>query len=306
MINKIIDWIKRNKLLTLLLIGAGWWVINSIPRTLLGGNTMMGVNESYAVDSYGAAPLMELSDGNYKYTREATPQPDITNRKVVVNSNFSLLVKDVTGTVEMIKEKTLQMAGYMVNTNINRTEYGETAILQLRVPSEKVEEMSKYLRGIAVKVVSENVDGHDVTDQYVDIERRLGDLEAQRSRMLAILEKATTVNEMLTVQQALNQIQDQIDSYKGQLQYMDGTTKTSKLTIYVSTDELGLPYTPAQSWRPQVIFKQAVRSMLGTLQDIGSFAIWLAVYLPIILGAVAVFVIIKKIIRKRSKPVQTL
>ena len=306
MINKIVDWIKRNKLLTLLLIGAGWWVLNSIPRTLLGGSTMMGVSESYAVDSYGGAPMMALSNSKYQYAREATPQPDVTNRKVVVNSNFSLLVKDVTGTVEMIKEKTLQMAGYMVNTNINRTEYGETATLQLRVPSEKVEETSKYLRTIAVKVVSENVDGHDVTDQYIDIERRLGDLEAQRARMLAILDKATTVNERLTVQQALNQIQDQIDSYKGQLQYMDGTTKTSKLTVYVSTDELGLPYTPAQSWRPQVIFKQAVRSMLGTLQDIGSFGIWLAVYLPIILGAVVVFVVIKKIIRKRSKPVQTL
>jgi hypothetical protein len=306
MINKIFDWIKRNKLLTLLLIGAVWWVLNSIPRTLLGGQSMMSTSESYAVDSYGAAPMMGLSNSNYKYAREAAPQPDISNRKVVVESNFSLLVKDVTPTVEMIKEKTLLMAGYMVNTSINRTEYGENAILQIRVPSEKVEEMSKYLRGVAVKVVSENVDGRDVTDQYVDIERRLGDLEAQRARMLAILDKATTVNEMLSVQQALDQVQNQIDSYKGQLLYMDGTTKTSKLTVYISTDELGLPYTPAQPWRPEVIFKQAVRSMLGTLQDIGSFAIWLAVYLPIILGAVVVFKIVKKIIRKRSKPVQTL
>jgi len=167
------------------------------------------------------------------------------------------------------------------------------------VPSGKVEEMSKYLRSVAVKVVSENVDGQDITDQYIDIERRLGDLESQRARMLAILDKATTVEEMLNVQQALDQIQNQIDSYKGQLQYMDGTTKTSKLTIYISTDELGLPYTPARSWRPEVIFRQAVRSMLGTLQNMGSFVIWLGVYLPMILGAVGVILLIKRIFRKR-------
>ncbi len=246
---------------------------------------------------------MGINDTPYMY-REAAPQPGIVNRKVAIDSNFSLLVKDVTGTVEMIKERTLLMAGYMVNTNINRTEFGENAVLQIRVPSEKIEEMSKYLRSVAVKVVSENVDGRDVTDQYIDIERRLSDLEAQRARMLAILDKATTVNEMLTVQQALDQIQDQIDSYKGQLLYMDGTTKTSKLTIYVSTDELGLPYTPAQSWRPEVIFKQAVRSMLGTLQDAGSFVIWFAVYLPIILGAVGVLLIIKRVFRKRPPVTQ--
>ena len=298
MINKIIDWIKKNKLLTFVVLVAVWVLINSIPRTFLKGNSRSVTDQSYAIGSYGGAPIVGISDTPYMY-REAAPQPSVINRKIEINSNFSLLVKDVTGTVEMIKERTLMLAGYMVNTNISRTEFGENAVLQIRVPSEKVEEMSKYLRGIAVKVVSENVDGRDVTDEYIDIERRLGDLEAQRTRMLAILDKATTVNEMLTVQQALDQIQDQIDSYKGQLLYMDGTTKTSKLTIYISTDELGLPYTPAQSWRPEIIFKQAVRSMLGTLQDAGSFVIWLVVYLPIILGAVGVFLIVKRVFRKR-------
>lgn len=299
MINKIFDWVKRNKLLTLVVFVAGWLLINSIPRTLLTKSSVTYMDESFAVDSYGGAPAVGLSRGSYPYMPEPAPQPDIKNRKVVINSNFSLLVKDVTGVVEMIKEKTLSMAGYMVNTNISRTEFGENATLQIRVPSGKVEEMSKYLRSVAVKVVSENVDGQDITDQYIDIERRLGDLESQRARMLAILDKATTVEEMLNVQQALDQIQNQIDSYKGQLQYMDGTTKTSKLTIYISTDELGLPYTPARSWRPEVIFRQAVRSMLGTLQNMGSFVIWLGVYLPMILGAVGVILLIKRILRKR-------
>ena len=298
MINKIIDWIKKNKLLTFVVLVAVWMLINSIPRTLLKGNSTSVTDQSYAIGSYGGAPMMGISDAPYMY-REAAPQPGVINRKIEINSNFSLLVKDVTETVEMIKERTLFMAGYMVNTNISRTEFGENAVLQIRVPPEKVEEISKYIRGIAVKVVSENVDGRDVTDEYIDIERRLGDLETQRARMLAMLDKATTVNEMLTVQQALDQIQDQIDSYKGQLLYMDGTTKTSKLTIYISTDELGLPYTPTQSWRPEVIFRQAVRSMLGTLQNAGSFVIWFVAYLPIILGAVGVFLIVKRTFRKR-------
>jgi len=191
MINKIFDWVKRNKLLTLVVFVAGWLLINSIPRTLLTKSSITYMDESFAVDSYGGAPAVGLSRGSYPYMPEPAPQPDVKNRKVVINSNFSLLVKDVTGVVEMIKEKTLSMAGYMVNTNISRTEFGENATLQIRVPSGKVEEMSKYLRSVAVKVVSENVDGQDITDQYIDIERRLGDLESQRARMLAILDKAT-------------------------------------------------------------------------------------------------------------------
>lgn len=300
MINKIINWVKTHQLLTVAILVALWflgkWLIN-IPRTMLGSRSL----QYSEMESFDMAPTAGVSNSLYK-TREATPQPDVTDRKVVVNSNFSLLVKNVTETVEMIKQKTLQIAGYMVNTNISRSEYGENAVLTIRIPSERVDEMSKYLRTIAVKVVSENVDGRDITDQYIDIERRLGDLEAQRARMMAILDRATTVREMLDVQNAIDQIQNQIDSYKGQLQYMDGTTKTSKLTVYVSTDELGLPYTPQQTWRPQVIFKQAVRAMLATLQQVGTAAIWIAVYLPIIAGVLLIVVIIRKATRKKQEP----
>jgi hypothetical protein len=250
-----------------------------------------------------AMPLVRSNKGNYT-TQEAAPQPDVANRKVVTNSNFSLLVKNVTETIDKIKAQTLLVSGYMVNSYITSSEYGETANIQIRIPSDKVEEFSKYMRTLAVKVVSENIDGHDITDQYMDIERRLSDLEAQRVRMQTILDKATTVSEMLEVQNALFQIQDQIDSYKGQLLYMDGTTETSLLTIYVSTDELGLPYTPAKPWVPEAIFKQAVRSLVGTLQKIGTLAIWTVVFSPLILTVYVVVKVVKRIRRKHANTTQ--
>lgn len=300
MVNKIFTWVKTHKLLTFNILIAVFLlskIFAYLPRTFLGGSAV----QYSEMDSYrGVTPLAGLSN-SYPAARKAAPQPDVTDRKVVVESNFSLLVKNVTETVETIKQKTLQVAGYVVNTNISRSEYGENAVLTIRVPSEKVDEMSQYLRAISVKVVSENVDGRDVTDEYIDIERRLGDLEAQRARMMAILDKATTVREMLDVQNAIDQVQNQIDSYKGQLLYMDGTTKTNKLTIYISTDELALPYTPQKSWRPEVIFKQAVRSMLTTLQKIGTAGIWIAVYLPIVAVAWLVIKIIKRARGKKTE-----
>ena len=237
--------------------------------------------------------------GNY-YPQEAAPVTDVTNRKVVTDSNFSLLVKDVTETIGKIKEQTTALSGYMVTANINSAEYGNTASIQVRVPIEKVEDFIKYLRGLAVKVVSENVNGHDVTDQYVDIERRLGDLESQRLKMQAILDKATTVEEMMEVQRAIFSVQDQIDSYKGQLLYLDGTTKTSKVTIYLATDELELPYTPDNPWRPEVVFKKAVRSMIGNLQKVGSAGIWLAVYLPLVAILIILVIGIRKLLSRKK------
>jgi hypothetical protein len=298
---KIVEWIKTHKILTAIIVLGVIVFIKPgrVVPSLLNSSSRYGGFEtgSTAVKSVS----LPVAEGVNPYYNEAPPTPEITNRKVVQNSNFSLLVKNVTESVENIKAKTKEILGYMVSMNIDRSEYGDTANIQVRVPTEKLDEFSNYLRGLAVKVVSENIEGTDITDQYVDIKRRLADLEKQRIRVETILESAKTVSEMMEVQRQLFQIQDQIDTYKGQLIYMNGTTKTSKLSIYISTDELSLPYSPSRPWRPEVIFKQAVRSFLEDLQDVGTLLIWVVVYSPLIILAIVVFKLIRKLLRKRVK-----
>ncbi len=296
---KVFDWIKTHKILTVILILLVWLLVK--PGRIVP--MLSGVSTGYVDVQAGPAALKTVSTsmvaGRPILYNEAAPTPDITNRKVVLNTNFSLLVKDVTASVDSIKATTKTMAGYMVSMGIDRSEYGETANIQVRIPTEKLDDFSKYLRGLAVKVVSENIDGTDITDQYVDIQTRISDLEKQRVRIETILDSAKTVSEMMEVQTQLFQIQDQIDAYKGQLLYMEGTTKTSKLSIYLSTDELSLPYSPSRPWRPEVIFKQAVRSFLGDLQNLGSLLIWVFVYSPFAIFAIVAFIVIRKVLRKR-------
>jgi hypothetical protein len=90
--------------------------------------------------------------------------------------------------------------------------------------------------------------------------------------------KAEKIEDLLNVQRELINLQSQIDSLKGQQQYYEKNAEMAKLTIYLSTDELALPYAPSESWRPQVIFKQAVRSLVTSLRKVGTAIIWLAVY----------------------------
>ena len=295
--SKIISWVNTHKLVSVLIVIVLFQFLRSnIVAPFIGGSA--GIRSSEAVMDLATAGPVAYRQKAPIYYNEAAPTPDITDRKVVLNSNFSLLVKNVTWSVENVKAKTKELLGYMVSMGIDRSDYGETANIQVRVPTEKLDEFSRYLRGIAVKVVSENIDGADVTDQYVDIERRLNDLEKQRLRVEKILDSATTVSDMMEVQRQLFMIQDQIDSYKGQLLYMDGTTKTSKLSIFISTDELSLPYSPSRPWRPEVVFKQAVRSFLEDLQGLGSMLIWVIVYAPFIIVAIVVYKLIRKKLKK--------
>jgi len=156
--------------------------------------------------------------------------------------------------------------------------------------------MTAY-KDMAVKVVSESVNGTDVTDQYTDLQAQLEVLQKTKIKFEDILDRATAVNDLLNVQRELISLQSQIDSVKGQQKYYEQSAKLSKITIYLSTDELALPYAPTNEWRPTVIFKEAVRSFVGAIRSIGSLIIWAFVYLPII---IPIFFIVRYIKKRKN------
>src|SRR5690606_35568276 len=114
-------------------------------------------------------------------------------------------------------------------------------------------------------------------------EARLATLNQTKQIYQDMLGRATDVDEILRVQQSIFSVQDQIDSLQGQLQYLSNTTQSSLVTIYLSTDELSLPYAPGEPWRPQVVFKTAVRSLMMNLRGAADLVIWAVVYSPVLL-----------------------
>jgi len=71
----------------------------------------------------------------------------------------------------------------------------------------------------------------------------------------------------------------------------------AKITLNLSTDEFSLPYAPAEPFKPANIFKQAVRSLVGTLRGIIKLLIWVGVFGVIWIPILLVMFFIKR--RKR-------
>ena len=312
MFNKIKEWAKTHKMFTFNIVV----VVIIFQYLFLGSTRRIGYRVASTGDYYSpgrvynAPPLQSaLSDlqigGGEEYLSDnsydiMTNEVNVSERKVVTNTNFSLHVKNVDDTVENIRNKTTEMGGFMVNTDIRRDEAASSSNLQVRVPSDQLVEFSKYLKTLAVKVVYENISGNDITDQYVDYEEKLRSLESVKARFEEIMDEAETVDEIMNVQNRLLNIQSQIDSIKGQIKYMDRSTSTSLVSITISTDELSLPYTPVKSWRPDVIMKEAVRAMISVLRAMGTIGIWFIAFIPLIILLVALKIAIKYLFRKRE------
>lgn len=296
--SKIITWIKANKLSAVLILILAYFLLkNVLPSSRR--YSLVSEKMSSAIN-YPSAGLGGVSSQSYFPYQEAAPAPEVQDRLVIQQSTMSLLVKNVSETQQAINEKIQKVGGYMVNSYISYPQQAETASgsITVRVPQENLKEVLDYFRVLAIKVVSENLSGQDVTDQYVDIDARLATLYKTKIKFEEILGQAVKVEEILQVQRELVNLQEQIDSLKGQQKYLEKNAQMSKITVYLATDELELPYAPSEAWRPAVIFKQAVRTLIKTLRKIGTALIWLGVYTVIWVPALAIYLFL---IRRKKK-----
>ncbi len=312
--SKVFEWIKQNKVTTVLIILVLWLVFfrnrnHTITFNGFGSKTFEAPDMAYEAspmsDSFSSSGMSRST--NYYYPKPQAPlQTEVTDRKIVTTTNISLLVKDVSETTGKILTEASALGGFMVSRANNSPIEGATGQITVRVPSDKVETFMDKLRGLAIRVVSENVDGYDITDQYVDTEARLATLTKTKTMFEGILEKTTDVDEILRVQERILNVQSQIESLQGQLQHMKGTSEFSLVTVYLATDDLALPYAPGNPWRPNVVFKYAVRSLVKDLRGVGNTGIWLGVYavfwLPVLILAIVIIKVLKK--RRQTKTLQ--
>lgn len=297
----IINWIKANKLTFVLLLIVGYFVFNkffssaSYQMVTRYGGVDMG--SEIAMKSAPAMGIGGMPIGRSDYIppiQEAPPTTDVANRLVISESYLSLLVQSVVDAQNQIIQTAESLGGYMVNSNLNNPQDAPTATISVRVPSAKLREALEVYRGLAVKVVSENLTGQDVTDQFVDNKARLETLEKTKAKFEEIFDQAVKIEDILTVQREIINLQAEIDSVKGQQNYLEKNAQMARLTVYLSTDEFALPYAPSESWRPEVIFKQAVRSLVAQVRKVGTAFIWLAVYSVIWIPVLVLFFYLKR------------
>ena len=264
-----LGWLKKNKLLALVFLALVCLVF-----------------KNYLFPTYRLRQGQKLISPEMSFLpppmpgRDYAPAPEIEDRLVIRESTLSLLVENVVDSIQVIQQKTESWGGYLVNSDLYHSEETEAASgsITIRVPQEKLDDSLTYFRGLAVKVVSENISGQDVTDEYVDIEARLATLQKTKVKFEAILEKAEKVEDILKVQRELINLQQQIDHWQGRAQYLEKSAEMSRVIIYLSADELSLPYAPTQAWRPKVILKQAIRSLIYLMRKTGAVLIWFGVY----------------------------
>jgi len=240
-----------------------------------------------------------------------------SNRMIVKNADVRLTVKDTDLAIDRATQIIGDAGGYIVSSRVwYQDYYGNSlkyAAITIGVPVDEFEKVLSRLRGLALKVVDETAAGDDVTEQYVDLQSQLTNLEATRARIQEFLKDAKTIDEALRINQELANIEAQIEQIKGRMNYLSDRSAYSTITVNLEPEFPVLTPTPTATphptatpipWNPGQTFDDAKDTVSVAYQGIANFLIWLVVVIiPIILPpALILWGLWKLMNRKVNKP----
>jgi hypothetical protein len=233
---------------------------------------------------------------------QAQPQID---RLVIKTADLSLQVASVREAEAAVRAKVQALGGYVVKAENSGSDEDLTARITFRVPAQRFDESLAGLQGLAQKVLSRTVSGDDVTEEFVDLQSRLRNLEATRDRLLTFLDKAATVEEALKVNESLSQIQGEIEQVKGRTQYLKQSAALSTVTVALMPVPAVMPIVEEGGWQPLAIARQALRSLVELGQGLASIAIVLLVWTPVWLPlALLIWWLRRRVFGRSKKAVQ--
>ena len=105
--------------------------------------------------------------------------------------------------------------------------------MTLRVPAEKLASVEAEAAKLG-KVLSQSASEDDVTQQHIDLEARLKNLQAEEVRLRGFLDQATKVTEMLEVERELSRVRGEIESMQAQIAYLEQQAAMATLTLALS------------------------------------------------------------------------
>ncbi|MBR5967573.1 MAG: DUF4349 domain-containing protein, partial [Lachnospiraceae bacterium] len=195
--------------------------------------------EMASADYNDDAPGSQGSDYTTATGTDIVPQD--LGRKLIKRVNMSIESLEFDQSVRTIESYVGTFGGYVESSSITNSNYyygynrgysnnARIANYVLRIPSEMLDSFLNQVGNIG-NIISQSSSSEDITLSYIDLEARTESLEIQQERLLALLEKAETVDEIISLEDRLSYVRYQIESQRSTLKNYDNLVAFSTVTI---------------------------------------------------------------------------
>jgi len=213
-----------------------------------------------------------------------------SKRKIIRTATIDLVVKTNVSYIDAeIKDLMKRHDGYISAYREDRV-YGDQlqARWVLRIPSNYFDDIINSIVDLGIPQ-SRDTTSQDVTEEFIDIERRLANKQRLEERILKLLENNTgNIKDVIEVESQLARVREDIERMEGRIKYLADSIAMSTITVTAIEQENYKPkQAPTFGTRIQDTFGESIGSMLTFVQGVILFLVavvpWLLV-LSIVIG----------------------
>lgn len=156
------------------------------------------------------------------------------DKKIIKTASLNLEIKDFKTYNNSFRDKVEQIGGYVAQEQQAETEYKIENTIMIKVPVDQFDEAVQLLTKDVEKLNEKRITSDDVTREFIDTRSRLESKKQVRLRYLDLLKQAKNMEEILSVQSEIDEIQEEIESASGRIEYLGHSSSfsTINLTFY--------------------------------------------------------------------------
>jgi hypothetical protein len=251
--------------------------------------------EDKAFDSRAEyAGEMPSSTVRSKSSLQASPENEVItrNRKIIRTAHLTIYVEKFDSASGQIESVARQFGGVVANKSSSQHPTSVSGNFTLWVPAENLMTFVTEVKKIG-NVTSENINAEDISDRYFDLEARLSNSKKQEVRLLELLQKTGSLNEVLEVERELARIRESIELMEGNKRQWDQMVSYSTVNVNVIQDAY-IAKEPVNMWKP---LRDSLRNLkpvfLSSIESIIKFVAFILIAIAALLPWVIFILILK-------------
>lgn len=298
---------KINKFKYLLICGA-----TSLILTACGGNSSSSMNTPASLGSSVESNYVSGDSASYDDYSLSDENISSANIKLIRTVDITMEVptdKDLPKIINDIQNLAKENNAITTELNTSYDRYYSHGYLSLKVPKDKADIFINKLKETGNTVKNINDRSEDVTEKYVDTESRLKVKKETRDKYLEYLKNAKNVEETLQIEDRLNAVIADIESYQATLDTLKNQVEYTDITISIDCKTS----TQKESFGTKLkdslnrIAENAGSTFLNGFEWFVSAIIVLIFVLPILFILIKFFKFAikgsKKLLNKKEKPI---
>ncbi len=218
------------------------------------------------------------SSGGSALGERAADNRSVIGRFVVREAEVTLQCWDYRRATAEIQRKISDYGGYVAEADISDLRGPGSprwASLTVLVPEQRLQAFLSELAAVAgvERVASQRLRSRDVTEETIDLAARRRALETTEQRMLDLLNRAQTIDEVLRVEQELARIRTELEQLAERARYLERRTTFAEVRISL------VPTTEATEPSLGQTARQAWETSLALLRIVLRTTVWVSVAL---------------------------